>query len=77
MNLIIINVIKQCGTTTWFGHFKNISGLDEECITYQKNRNRNIWTSVLGQYDKDTNINELADRKDLLAFTFVRHPFDR
>ena len=71
-------VIKQCGTTTWFGHFNKFSGLDEECNTYIQNNGQETLADVLGMgIYKNTNINELADKKNLLTFTFVRHPFDR
>ena len=74
--------IIQCGTSTWFQHFITFSGLDDECITYLEGgsvyRQRSNVRRLLRINGYNTNnVNGFANRKNLLVFTFVRHPFER
>ena len=66
-------------------HFITISGLDDECITYlesgsvdqQRSNVRNLLRINGTNTDNIHNINGVANRTNLLTFTFVRHPFER
>ena len=66
-------------------HFITLSGLDDECITYlesgsvdqQHSNVRNLLQINGANTDNINNINGVANRNNLLSFTFVRHPFER
>ena len=73
----------KVGTTTLANHLIAISDLDDETkrrhlLSHGSHLNMmREHLRVDGQEEQDFDVNDFVDKSRLLAFSFVRHPFER